>query len=199
MKTTLSVLILCISIICFSQNKKLKFHRFSLSFPVISTNTENGNRSLAISIDTELKYKNHLFKSFLQAGAELNISVFGPSREVSFLETDIMYGRQLYLNNWLDISGFLGLGAFFESSSIPVRSTTSNSTSGVGWPGILDFSSITYTYSNNKETTIGFPLQIITRIKTYKKFFIGIQLHSNFNSISSIFGFGINLSWKFEK
>ncbi|HBK71708.1 MAG TPA: hypothetical protein DDZ39_08670 [Flavobacteriaceae bacterium] len=81
----------------------------------------------------------------------------------------MLYGKEIPIKNWLAIDLFAGLG-YFKFNYNQGSST-----------------------KEYKKDTMGFPLQSRIKFKTGKTFSLGLQLHSNINSATTIYQPGLSL------
>ncbi|MCH7524613.1 MAG: hypothetical protein IIC74_06290, partial [Bacteroidetes bacterium] len=137
----------------------------------------------------------HIYKLFALSGSEFTFSILGPSKREDFHEIDLLYGRELIVNKWLYFDFYGGLGLFNQTITIPVAIPGTGGSCGFGGfcINIPD-----YEYIRNKNKTIGLSLQSKIRFKTSKRFSLGIQLHTNINSVNTIYSSGIFFQWEFE-
>lgn len=178
----------------FSQeNKKLHFSNISFSFPAIII--PDGDAGLALNLSTELSKGKHVYKLFLQAGSEFNIGVLGPPRSKSYSEINGMYGHTLNITSWLYTEGFIGIGLFWRTITIP-KIEDSSGGSSPNFGGFYFGSSNNYTYQKEQQNAIGIPIQLKVGFNMGKRFSMGILTHANINSIETVSSIGINFSWK---
>jgi hypothetical protein len=177
----------------FSQESKLKFHNISFSFPSIYIDNNTGG--LAFSLDIGMKKEKHIYKLVAVTGSEYNTSLLGPSKQKDFYEVSILYGRELFFKKYLSFDFYGGLGLFNQTITIPVAIPGTGGSCGFGGfcINIPD-----YDYIRNKSKTIGLSLQSKIRFKTSKRFSLGIQLHTNINSVNTIYSSGIFFQWEFK-
>ncbi len=180
------------STILFSQEDKLKFHSISFSFPSIYFDNHTGG--IAFSLDVSFKKELHIYKIFGLTGSEYNLSILDPSRREDFNEIDLLYGREFGVNKWLYFDFYGGVGFFKQTISIP-EAISGTGGGSCGFGGFC-FNIPDYEYKRNRNYTIGLPLQSKIRFKTGKQFSLGIQLHTNINSVNTIYNIGLFFQWR---
>ena len=87
--------------------------------------------------------------------------------------TDIFFGREFELNNWLKLEGHLGIGYFIYS----IKNSSTD-------------------FDTYKESTIGFPFRLKLTIYS-KKFGFGINPNLNLNSLVNTYSLNIFFQYKF--
>jgi hypothetical protein len=179
MRFKLIIVFILFSIVSFSQEEKLKFH--SISFSPINIYADNHTSGLTFSLDVSLKKGKHIYKLFGQTGSDVDL--FSRIDE-KFSEIDILYGREVKAKKWLYYDFYGGLGYFSHKTSPGAESS-----------GFFSYSK----YSHQKNNTIGILLQSMIRFKTSKRFSLGFQLHTNINSVNTIYSTGVFFQWKLVK
>lgn len=167
-------------------NRKLEFH--SIAFSPLGFYTSNRDGGLAINIEVDVNYGEHVFKLYGGTGSEVQINIFGSPINDTYTEWSLMYGREfLGGQDYFFIDIFAGIGYFKFTYD---KGATENI-----YPN--------YTYDDygnlpreRKEAVIGLPLDLKLRFKTGKIFCLGLQVHANFNSATTIVQTGIFLQWK---
>ncbi|MDC9724013.1 MAG: hypothetical protein PSN34_14750 [Urechidicola sp.] len=188
MKYKLLLVLFVCSTVLFSQEDKLKFH--SVSIAPANYYFDAHVDGFAASIDVNFNKGKHIFKILGLVGDEVKTLTFGPGVRKNSYEINILYGRELKVNNWLYFDFFGGVGYFEQVITIPERIPGSGSFNGL-WQ--------VYEYENKKDRakTIGFPLQSRIRFKTGFRFSLGLQLHANLNSVNAIYTLGPFVQWRF--
>ncbi len=172
MKTIIVASIFLISVMGISQSdgKKEQFIFKSFSFsPGVYSN--NSNTGIALSGDINYAYNKNIYTFSAIAGGVVCGDFFGSCRSENFEQLNILYGRELMLTKKIVIDVHAGLGYFSYKSS---------STIGT---------------ESGRSTTVGFPLTAKLRFKTGNRFSIGLQLHANVNSVSTIYTAGVLFQW----
>lgn len=155
------------------ENDKLKVHSVSLSPNLYAGNSATGFLS---NLDLTLSMNKNIFKASVMGGTEVEICYFGSCYNDGYYSFDLMYGREFFKKQRLAIDVFAGVGYFNFQTSNPDPEHR----------GYL-----------TKET-IGFPVQARFRFKDGKVFNIGLQIHANINSVSSIIAIGPFFQWNFH-
>lgn len=161
------------SILSFGQDgeSKLKFHSISIS---PNFYVGNGNTGFMGNLDVALMMKEHIFKASLMSASEIDVCVWGPCYNDQYYSFDLMYGMELLKKRGMAVDLFAGVGYFhFKTRNPELR-------------GYI------------KKQTIGFPLQGRFRFRDGKMFNLGIQLHANVNTSSSIIAIGPFFQWTFN-
>ncbi len=174
--TPIAITILCFNI-SHSQEEKSWFKFYSISISPLSIYLDNHSGGLSGSMDISFKKDEHIFKLFGFIGSEFAIL---QSSTESFYEFDLLYGRELFLKKWLYIDLYGGLGYF-----------GSTVTTGIVPSGLFSYSE----YKHDRSGTIGLHLQSKIRFKTGSRFSLGIQFHTNVNSINTIYSLGTFFQW----
>lgn len=190
MKTLFFLGFLFLSVTIFAQTEGNKFQFYSISIAPgiyfdfernnmkvtgpsgsVAINNSNGG-GLSGSIDLAFKKGEHRFKIFVMSASE--VSLFGDLDD-SYVEYDILYGRELFLTNWFYIDFYVGVGYYRYNIKVYLDQRITRIT----------------------KEAIGFPLQSRIRFQLGDVFGLGIQLHTNLNSASIIYHTGIFFQWKF--
>ena len=134
----------------------------------------NGNTGFMGNLDLVFNKNRHLFKASIMVASEIDVCVWGPCYSDNYYSFDLMYGREFFVKKGIAIDVFAGVGyLLFETSNPDLRG-----------------------YMTKK--TIGFPIQARLRFRDGKTFNLGLQLHSNVNSASSLFAIGPFFQWNFH-
>ena len=152
-----------------NDNKGIEFH--SISFSPLSLYTSDRDGGFGMNLDLAINSGNHIFKIYAGGASEVAVDFGDGSINDSFGEYNLLYGREFKVKERVGIDLFAGVGYF-------------NFTYDGGSP------------TENKEAVIGFPLQAKIRFNAGRIFSLGLQLHSNLNSATTIFQPGIFLQWK---
>ena len=163
------ILSFILSVNAQDDNKGIEFHSISFSL----------NGYLAEGLDSE--YDNDQYGIGLNFDIAMNkgLHIFklygsiGGEADILggdyFREYNLMYGRELNIKEWFEIDFFAGIG-FFKYN---------------------------YDTSSPNKFVVGFPLQSKIRFNTGRIFSLGIQLHININSTTTMFyQSGIFCQWK---
>ncbi|TXE19898.1 hypothetical protein ES692_01165 [Psychroserpens burtonensis] len=151
------------------ETNKLKLH--SISLAPLNLYFANRDGGFVVNLDVGFNYGKHIFKVYAGQGSQFKINFIGEAIQDSFDEYNIMYGRELQINEWLHIDFFGGLGFFnFKYDENSRREYTKGS--------------------------VGLPLQSKIRFNINKNVALGLQLHSNINSATSIYQPGIFVQWR---
>lgn len=169
-------LFFCFNISAQDDNKGLEFHSISISLngylaEGFDSDLQDKNSGFGLNFDIAVNKGPHIFKLYAGGGSEVNLDLWGESENDKFKEYNLMYGRELNIKEWFGIDLFAGVGFF---RYIYERSSQTKSKKGV----------------------FGFPLQSKIRFNTGRIFSLGLQLHSNINSATTIFQSGIFVQWK---
>lgn len=152
------------------EGQTLKFHSASLSPNFYSGNNATGFMG---NLDLAFKIDEHILKASVMAAAEVDIWT---SYKDNYYSYDLMYGREFMAARSIAIDLFGGVGYLhFKTRNPDTRQK-----------GYVD------------EKTIGFPLQGRVRFRHGKVFNMGIQIHANVNSASSIIAVGPFFQWNFH-
>ncbi|RMA65706.1 hypothetical protein [Ulvibacter antarcticus] len=125
-------------------------------------------------LDVVFDLNNNKFRFSAMGGSELKVNVLGPNRSDVFVEANLSYGRELSINDWLFAEFYGGLGYFYFKKA----------------------NSENFEFTNYN--TIGFPIDARIRFQLGANFGIGLQLHSNLNSASTIYYVGPFFQLKFN-
>lgn len=189
MKLKITFVFLIYSMFVFSQEAEHQLKFNSVDISPLGFYLNNETDGIAFSIAVTLKKDKNLFKLFGLAASELETPSFGPTNSESFSELSVLYGRNILIRKSMYIDGFLGFGYFSHTQ------TTSLAIPGSGGGGL--FSEPNYDNVDYHTSTIGFPIQGRIGFQTGKRFSLGLQLHSNINSIKTYYSSGLFLQWKF--
>lgn len=136
---------------------------FSIGVPYLDNNI-----GLNANIGLSASYKENIIKAFAGGGAEFTVSLGdGDNNPDSYEEYNIMYGREITINDKMILEVYGGTGYFISNKN------------------------------NEKSKNIGFPLQVQIVFPTKRKVNYGVQLHSNINSFMTIFSTGFLVNYKF--
>ncbi|WP_044402514.1 hypothetical protein [Lacinutrix sp. Hel_I_90] len=182
---------LFICVFAYSQESDSKLAFYSISFSPINIYFDHHTSGLAASLDISLKKDKDIYKLFGLTGSEFVVSVLGPSKVESFHEIDILYGKELREGKWLYFDFYSGLSYFSHTINTPEKIPGSGTNSGG-----FSFTTYEYSYNEDKNNTIGLVLQSNIRFRTGKRFSMGLQFHSNINTVNTIFSTGLLLHWK---
>lgn len=150
-----------------------KVHSISLAPNFYAGNSSSG---FLVSADLVLNKDLHLFKVSAMAASEVDVCVMGPCYSDEYRSYSLMYGREFLPNKSIGIDLFAGAGYFhFKTNDRTPRARGYKS-----------------------ENTVGFPLQGRVRFRNGKAFNLGIQMHANINSASSLFAIGPFFQWNFH-
>ena len=158
-----------LSLTAQNENKGIEFH--SISFSPLNIYFGERDSGFGMNLDVSFNKGNHIFKIYAGGASEFGINIGGESINDSFAEYNILYGRELKIKEWLGIDFFAGVGYF-------------------------NFKYNGGSSTEYKKAVIGFPLQSKIRFNTGRIFSLGVQLHSNINSATTIYQPGIFLQWK---
>ena len=173
-KIVLIILLFSISMNAQNISKKhtIEFHSFSFSPMGAYLTKDYGDGvfgGFGGNIDLSINNNKNIVKLFIGYGDE--VSLFGNIND-NFVEYNLMYGREFIIKKWLSLDIFAGLG-FFKFN--------------------YNQGSSNWFY---KKEVIGFPIQTKIRFKTGRIFSLGLQLHNNINSTTSVYKPGLFLQWK---
>lgn len=147
------------SMMLVGQNNGLEYHSFSLTpFEVFGNEDFAG---LAATADLTFSSNGHLLSVNASTGAE--IAIFGRAR--SYTQLNLLYGREIEVENWFFIDVHAGAGLFLYDKG----ETT------IGKPA--------------------FPTVVKFRFKTGPRFSFGLKYQGNFNSIKNVYSAGLVLQW----
>ena len=166
---TIFFLSIILSVTAQNENKGIEFH--SISFSPLNVYFSDRDSGFGMNLDVSFNTGQHIFKVYAGGASEFGINLGGESINDSFAEYNILYGRELKIKKWFGIDFFAGVGSF-------------NFTYDKG------------SSTESKNNVIGFPLQSKIRFNTGRIFSLGVQLHSNINSATTIYQPGIFLQWK---
>ncbi len=108
------------------------------------------------------------------AASEIDICIWGPCNTDNYYSYNLMYGREFLVENRIGIDVFAGVGFFkFQTYDSGRR-------------------------ENVTKNTVGIPVQSRIRFRNGKIFNVGLQVHFNVNSASSIFAIGPFFQWNFH-
>ncbi|WP_411893512.1 hypothetical protein [Winogradskyella sp. A2] len=82
-----------------------------------------------------------------------------------YFQLNTMFGREHEIANWLFIDTHTGIGLFYRNDN------------------------------NASQVDIGIPLQLKLRFKIGERFSIGLRVQANWNSIRSLYTYGLLLQW----
>lgn len=197
MKNILSVLLLFFSLSAvFAQDVSqivevsdvgkngIEFH--SIAFSPLSFYSSNRDGGVALDIELGFNYGLNVVKLYAGSGSEFTVSVFGASITDSYTEVSVLYGRELKAGEFFFVDLFAGIGYFaftYDGGAIPTNTFNyyTNSFNTIG---------------EYKKTVIGIPLDLKFRFQTGRLFSLGLQIHGNINSATSIVQPGLFLQWK---
>lgn len=178
-----------------SKTNKLQFRSISYGLGILNSSVASLDDGISSHLDATAKLNDHLFGLHLGGGSQL-ISLFGQSS--SYGEINFLYGREYELKKWCKIELHGGLGYYSESFT---RGPKWN----WNWKGLKDDSNKNSPLKSDDDTsktktksTIGFPLRIKLLFYTSKKFSLGFNQSFNFNTISKIASFNIQLQYTFK-
>ncbi|WP_432670903.1 hypothetical protein [Flavobacterium sp. SM2513] len=160
-----------------------KFQIHSISVSPIGFYASQASAGFGANADVAVNYGKNIFKLYANGGSEFVINTFGASIYDSYEEYGILYGRTIQLKSKVDFDYFAGLSFF--------KYTSNNNSSA---------SEYDYYYEPNAEESvkkvIGVPLQAKLRFKLTRVFSLGLQLHTNINTATSIFQPGFFVQFK---
>lgn len=155
-------------------DSNFKVHSVSLAPNYYTGNSSNG---FLANADLVFSQNNlNLFKVSVMGASESSVCVMGPCRTDEYQSYSLMYGREFLSDKGVGLDLFAGAGYF--------QYKTKNQEP--------------YERGYKKENTIGFPIQGRVRFRNGKAFNLGVQLHANINSASSIFAIGPFFQWNFH-
>ncbi len=170
------ILLLVLSVCAVSMwaqesSSKVQFHSASIGLGVSfyeDLTAISGNLDLGINIGK------HQIKAFVLASTYESGALGAPlKKQIRTEEYDLLYGREFKIVDKIYFDGYAGVGLF-----VLERGKRSQGT-------------------HTQENTIGFPLLARGRFQASQLIGFGLQLHSNINSVQSIFGGGFFLQFKF--
>ena len=185
MKHIILIILIFLSTNSFSQTND-KFHFYSVSVSPIGLYKVRNTTMAALSADITFNKKNNYFKLFALVGDEIIDINFGDSKEESDVEFTLMYGKEIF-NEKIKFNFYVGTGYYKYGVTIPKK--IPNTYSG-GLFGSYDYEDIDYS-----QDTIGFALQMRMNYVFKNNFSLGLQLHTNLNSINNVFSMGLVLEW----
>ena len=167
------------------EKRKIEFH--SIGFSPLSFYTSNRDGGVALNIELGANYGEHVFKLYGGTGSEFQIIVLGSPITDSYTEWSLMYGREFQgAKNYLFFDVFAGIGYFNFTYDKGATEDIYN------YPSDPNLN-----YPREREKgVLGIPLDVKLRFKTGRIFSIGLQVHANFNSATTIVQPGIFLQWK---
>jgi len=178
-RTILSLLLfLLFSFVSFGQDNedndklppKLEFH--SVSFSPLDFYITDQTEGLSIKLDLAIKKERHIFKLQGSFGLDFATISQGSSKPENFYELNLLYGREISINNWLYYDVFGGVGLFIATEYNDQSFKTQSS-------------------------TVGIPIQNRLRFQTKSKFGAGLQFQINLNSLKTIYSPGFFIQLKF--
>ena len=155
------------------ESPRLKIHSASISPNFYAG---NGNTGFLGNADVSFSFGKHLLKASALAASEVDVCILGPCYNDNYYSFDLMYGQEFKLGETTAIDLFAGAGYFKFQTRNPNRDER----------GYVRYN------------TIGFPLQGRLRFRDGKTFNVGIQIHANINTESSIFAIGPFFQWNFH-
>ena len=166
------------------EKRKIGFH--SIAFSPLSFYSSNRDGGVALDIELGFNYGLNVIKLYAASGSEFTVSVFGASVTDSYTEASILYGRELKAGEFFFVDFFAGIGYFaFTYDGGAIADDTFNY-----YTNSFD------TVGEYKKTVLGIPLDLKFRFQTGPLFSLGLQIHGNINSATSIVQPGLFLQWK---
>lgn len=118
----------------------------------------------------------HIFKAGVLGAGELQVCFWGECYNDQYSSFDLMYGRKFFNHRVVAIDVFAGVSYFNFKTRNPEPRESGYET----------------------KNTIGFPIQGRIRFLDGKAFNLGLQLHANINTASSIISAGPFFQWTFK-
>ena len=170
------------------EKRKLEFH--SIGFSPLSFYTSNRDGGVALSIELAANYGEHVFKLYGGTGSEMTINIWGTPISDTYTEWSLMYGREFQAGkDYVFFDVFAGIGYFNFTYD---KGATEDIYPNYNYPSDPNL----YYPREIEKGVVSIPIDLKLRFKTGRIFSLGVQVHANFNSATTIVQPGIFLQWK---
>ena len=186
---TLSMLLVCQ--LFYSQESKLKLESFSITFGNYEPEKGNNQHSEPYTdFFLSANYNNNLFAISYDGTINWLFSFYGEEHNRKNSQISISYGRRLNIYKWIKFEAYTGFGYFQEKYKTETYVTWEN-----------EFSFIKDRPDSSVEkialNSISFPVKLRLVLDYSKRHSAGINYSYNFNSISNYKSIGLVFAYKF--